>query len=54
MHNFDCADEEEARGGVIGISALLQAPIPKLDIPGVLDLRRGSIVAPPKLLAIGK
>ena len=46
--------KKKLEGGVIGISALLQVPIPKLGIPGVLDLQRGSVVAPPKLLAIGK
>jgi len=43
-----------AQGYKIGISALLQVPTPKLGIPGVLDLRRGNVVAPRKLLAIGK
>ena len=38
--------------GVIGISALLRVPIPKLGILGVLDPWRGSVVAPPKLLII--
>ena len=37
---------------MIGISALLRGPIPKLGIPGVLDPWRGSVVAPPKLLII--
>ena len=40
--------------GVIGEAALLQVPIPKLGIKEILELRQGSVVAPPKLLAIGK
>ena len=37
---------------MIGNSALLRVPIPKLGIPRVLDPWRGSVVAPPKLLII--
>ena len=46
--------KKKLEGGVIGISALLRVPIPKPGILEVLDLRRGSIVAPPRLLVIGK
>ena len=40
--------------GVIGEGALLQVLIPKLGILGVLGRSRGSVAAPPKLLATGK
>jgi hypothetical protein len=46
--------KKKLEGGVIGILALLQVPILKPGILEVLDLRRGSVVAPPKILAIGK
>ena len=46
--------KKKLEGEVIGISALLRVPIPKPGILEVLDLRRGSVVAPPRLLAIGK
>ena len=42
------------KGGVIEISALLQALIPNLCSLGVLELRQGSVAVPPKLLPIGK
>ena len=46
--------KKKLEGGVIGISALLRVPIPKPGVLEVLDLRRGSVVTPPRLLAIGK
>jgi hypothetical protein len=46
--------KKKLEGAVIGISALLRVLIPKPGIQEVLDLRGGSVVAPPRLLAIGK
>jgi len=58
MHVLVCADEEEAgartdRDLSPTPSTLLQALIPNLCIPELLKLQQGSVVAPPKLLAIG-
>ena len=53
MSRLGCADEEA--DGERSDRELSPTPIlmPKLGIPGVLDRWRGSVVAPPKLLAIG-
>ena len=54
MSRLGCADEAMSGKGVMGSTASLQVLMPRPNAQGVLGQQRGSVAAPPTLLATGK